>query len=253
MAEAVAGQNRSEAELRIFQDACEARLTRELPPEELAALDGRRDPQRRGELRGTIYNPTAWTVTALEVQVWTDPAYRRVYQIDRTIPPRSAGEFWVKILDANRSVSLKWRIVAAQGYPPTKAQKRAKERIEEQGGEAQPKGWGLFDERKLEPIELQRISGRGGPSRGGLFRAASVFSGTLYNGNPDLRVTEVTLRITTQSHGNSVDRTYRVATSIEPESSEGFEINWTPGDAPEDFKATVVEARGEWAPASAGG
>ena len=70
----------------------------------------------------------------------------------------------------------------------------------------------------LSQPQLIKVTGRAGGN--------SYFSGSLYNGNKSLVITEITINISTTVSGNEVSRSYTEAVKIAPQktSSIGFSI-----------------------------
>src|SRR3989344_9259022 len=58
------------------------------------------------------------------------------------------------------------------------------------------------DSRALSIEELSRLTGRAGHSFG------NYFSGNIYNGNTNITVSEITIRVTTKIDGKEVTRVY---------------------------------------------
>ncbi len=95
-------------------------------------------------------------------------------------------------------------------------------------------------ERDLTPEELQNVTGLVGVSNAG------DLCGELYNGNRELSVTEVELRIVTFADGDSTARSYRYSSpdsAIAPLGTREFCVGLLL-DTGEDFGWGLVGARG---------
>jgi hypothetical protein len=72
-------------------------------------------------------------------------------------------------------------------------------------------------EVQLNPVQLYLLSGRAGVDIGG------SFGGTLYNGNRDVRVTSVEIKVKTREP-SSEWRTYRTVVSLDPLTAGRFDF-----------------------------
>ena len=71
-----------------------------------------------------------------------------------------------------------------------------------------------------------------------------TYSGSIYNGNPELRVIEVDVWITTQIGGKKVRRIYRADVDISPLQTRDFGVSIIEADAEGDHSWTIVGAKG---------
>ncbi len=101
-----------------------------------------------------------------------------------------------------------------------------------------PQDQGLSGVVDLTRTEVAALDGRGGPSYG------NTFSGTLYNGNTHVQVTEVTFAIRTIEDSREVVRRYRVALQLAPQTSKDDSFTLVPGDRGEEFKWSIASAKG---------
>ena len=94
------------------------------------------------------------------------------------------------------------------------------------------------EERSLTLEEPGRLTGRAGQQIGG------IFSGTAYNGNAAITVTELLLRLTVIADGEEASRNYRTLVSVPPNSAASFNVTILSGDTVENPDWSIVGARG---------
>lgn len=92
--------------------------------------------------------------------------------------------------------------------------------------------------RDLSFLELVNLTGRAGLDYG------SYYSGSIYNGNKNITITSVTIRITGKSGKKSNTREYTDEVSIPPLSTADFGMNIIRGDKGTDYSWGIVSARG---------
>lgn len=90
----------------------------------------------------------------------------------------------------------------------------------------------------LTPSQLAALDGRAG------LDFSSRYSGTLYNANDDITVTEVDLDVTTTIGGTEVTKTYRTTLSISPRSTGTFGFDVIRGDDGAKYSWTISAAKG---------
>ena len=73
---------------------------------------------------------------------------------------------------------------------------------------------------------------------------AGYFSGTLYNGNKNTTVTEISVLITISVNGKEVKRTYTDEVKIEPQKTSMFSFTILQGDKDTDFSWRLIDAKG---------
>ena len=93
-------------------------------------------------------------------------------------------------------------------------------------------------ERPLTLEEIGRLTGRASQQIGG------IFSGTAYNGNSTIAVTELLLRLTVIADGEEASRSYRTLVSVPPNSAASFRVTILSGDTVENPDWLIVGARG---------
>lgn len=92
-------------------------------------------------------------------------------------------------------------------------------------------------ERTLNPSELAALTGRAALAYG------NRYSGTLYNGNAALTLTEVEISISTTVDGKEVTRLYRTNVSVPPQTAADFEFDIVVGDKGADYSWTIASAK----------
>lgn len=98
-----------------------------------------------------------------------------------------------------------------------------------------------FPSAELSYTQLQNLTGRAGKSS-----YDNTFSGSLYNGNTDIVVTEVTIGVTTTISGKEVTRDYTTTfLTIQPQSTGQFFIKIIAGDEGADYSWSIRGARGD--------
>jgi len=85
--------------------------------------------------------------------------------------------------------------------------------------EQTPQGTDLLD------FEVNALQGRAGPKT-----ASGIFSGSLYNGNDAIAVTEVQIAVTTTTDGEESTRLYRAIVDIPPQAAGEFSFKLLPGE-----------------------
>jgi hypothetical protein len=92
--------------------------------------------------------------------------------------------------------------------------------------------------RPLSYEELTRLSGRAG------LEFADYYTGNIYNGNPNLTVSEITLSITTREEGKEVTREYMHSFDIPPLKTDSFTFQIIIGDKDSPNSWGIVAAKG---------
>ena len=96
------------------------------------------------------------------------------------------------------------------------------------------------DTRVLSNEELLLLTGRAGISSS--FRG--FFSGTIYNGNKNITVTEIKVRVSTTISGKLVSNVYTSVVNIEPETTGTVSFHLIEGDAGANYPWTIAGAVG---------
>lgn len=94
------------------------------------------------------------------------------------------------------------------------------------------------ESRALSYEELSKITGRAGHSFG------NYFSGNIYNGNLNVTVSVITVRVTTTVDGKEVTRIYTDNVTIKPQTTADFGFNIVAGDKDADYSWGINSARG---------
>lgn len=94
-------------------------------------------------------------------------------------------------------------------------------------------------ERDLTPVELVGLTGRAGLSYG------NYYSGSIYNGNTGIEVTELEITVTTTIDGEEVTRAYRDRVSIPPQSTADFGFDIIVGDVDASYGWSISGAKGK--------
>jgi len=84
--------------------------------------------------------------------------------------------------------------------------------------------------------QLRKVTGRAGGN--------GYFSGSLYNGNENLVVTEITINVTTTISGKEVSRLYTEAVNIESQKTSSFGFSIIAGDKDADQSWSIKSAQG---------
>lgn len=92
--------------------------------------------------------------------------------------------------------------------------------------------------RVLEPWEVYSITGRAGLEYG------NRYSGSLYNGNKNITVTSVKVRVTTKIAKGENSREYRVKVNIPPETTSDFDFDIIVGDKGSEYSWGVIGGSG---------
>ena len=93
-------------------------------------------------------------------------------------------------------------------------------------------------ERDFTSMELAKLEGRAGLSFG------NYFSGSVYNGNYDITVTELRVNVTTTVGGQKVSRSYRDEVTIAPQKTTDFGVSIIVGDKGASYQWHIEAARG---------
>lgn len=93
-------------------------------------------------------------------------------------------------------------------------------------------------ERPLTAQELDRLDGRAGRSFG------NFYSGTLYNGNSDVTITELEITLTTKIGSTETSRPYRTQVSIPPRSAGTFRFSILAGDEGASYRWSISGGKG---------
>lgn len=91
--------------------------------------------------------------------------------------------------------------------------------------------------RELKPWEIGAFSGRAGIN-------SDYFSGSLYNGNKDITVTELRIAVIQKAEGKDTSRTYTTNVTIPPLSTESFMVQIIVDNANADYSWAIEGARG---------
>lgn len=94
------------------------------------------------------------------------------------------------------------------------------------------------ESRYLSYEELSNLTGRAEYDR------VNVFSGTIYNGNSNVTVSEITCRVTTTVDGMEVTRTYTHEVIIKPQTTAYFGFTIIVGDNGADYSWSIASAKG---------
>ena len=92
--------------------------------------------------------------------------------------------------------------------------------------------------RELAPWELAAITGRAGVSYG------NRYGGTLYNGNKEITVTQVQIRVGTKEGGREAIRVYIADITIPPLTAKDFSFDIIVGDYRSEYSWGISGARG---------
>ncbi len=93
-------------------------------------------------------------------------------------------------------------------------------------------------ERDLTVFELLNLTGRAGLSLG------KTYSGTAYNGNREVVVTELQVTVTTTTGGSEVPRTYVDSVYVQPQSAGDFSFDIIIGDTGASYEWIISGAKG---------
>lgn len=92
--------------------------------------------------------------------------------------------------------------------------------------------------KKLGYSELSKLTGKAGLGYG------NYFSGNIYNGNKEITITEISVRVTTTNNGKKVSRTYTDEVTIAPQTTADFGFSIIKGDKDADYSWGILGARG---------
>ena len=101
-----------------------------------------------------------------------------------------------------------------------------------------PQKLNYFD---LSQSQLMNLTGRSGQTYSG----SDEYGVTLYNGNEDIALSEMTILVTTiPKKGEPVSREYKTNVSIAPKSTKGFTFKFVVGDAGSSYTWSIASAKG---------
>lgn len=103
--------------------------------------------------------------------------------------------------------------------------------------ENQPDQNKVENSRELTSSELAAITGRASFGYG-------LFSGEIYNGNPDLTLTQLAITVTMTISGKQVSRIYRTDVSVSPDTASSFSFQIVEGDPGATYSWNITGARG---------
>lgn len=86
--------------------------------------------------------------------------------------------------------------------------------------------------------ELSKLTGRAGLSYG------NYYSGTIYNGNKDITIAEISFRVTTTIGGVKTSRIYTDDVNISPQTTADIGFNIVKGDKDADYSWGITGANG---------
>ncbi len=92
-------------------------------------------------------------------------------------------------------------------------------------------------DRDLTALELSALSGRARDY-------GDQYSGTIYNGNANVMITEIEITVATTIDKVEVSRPYRTPLSIPPQSAKSFGFHLIPGDTGASYAWSITGARG---------
>ena len=90
---------------------------------------------------------------------------------------------------------------------------------------------------QLSPSQMANLTTRGGP-------VGEVWSGSLYNGNEDVTVTEVEIHVTTIGGGEKTLRRYRADVHVPPLKTGTVFFPIIPGDEGAEYSWSIGSAKG---------
>jgi len=93
--------------------------------------------------------------------------------------------------------------------------------------------------RKLSQNEQLKVTGRAGVGY-----SHDYYSGSIYNGNESITITEVKIRITSKSNGSESSRDYIDSVSVSPLSTGKFGFSFMVGDKGSEYSWYIVSAKG---------
>ncbi|NLY15344.1 MAG: hypothetical protein GXZ05_03045 [Gammaproteobacteria bacterium] len=93
-------------------------------------------------------------------------------------------------------------------------------------------------ERDLDYREIAAVTGRAGLSYG------NRYSGSLYNGNKDITVTSVNVRVSSKVGENEISREYQVKVNIPPQTTSDFGFDIIVGDKGAEYSWGLVGGKG---------
>lgn len=96
---------------------------------------------------------------------------------------------------------------------------------------------------KPQPLNYTQISQLTG--KAGLSFMPDYYTGDLYNGNNDITVTELTIKLTTTVAGSKKSRTYVTEVNIPPMTTRSFGFTILTGDKNADYSWSIIEAKGK--------
>lgn len=137
--------------------------------------------------------------------------------------PRTYEDCVLKAMDGSGKSDVAARMIAAA----------CREKFPYRGADSH-----AADEVELSALQLLGLTGRAGLSFG------KTYSGSIYNGNKDVTVTQVEISITTSVDGEEVTRTYLDEVNIPPLSTSDFSFDIIVGDTGADYSWGITGALG---------
>lgn len=95
-----------------------------------------------------------------------------------------------------------------------------------------------YKERDLGFLEITAVTGRAGLSYG------NRYSGSLYNGNEDITVTSVKIRVTGKNGDTETSREYQVGVKIPPQTTSDFSFDIIVGEQGAEYSWGIVGGKG---------
>jgi hypothetical protein len=167
-----------------------------------------------------------WTIIAASFVVLLSVLFAFFYQPNRFVTV-NAGEGIMYKLDQN----------TGKTYMVTKWGEREVPKIKSYEERQKDKQQSI--ERELEDFELEQLTGRAG------LRSGNYFAGNVYNGNPNLRVTEIYVAVGTKPGWGDNSRIYRDIVSLDPFSSCDFGFDIVTSEPGQNYGWAIVNAIGE--------
>lgn len=93
------------------------------------------------------------------------------------------------------------------------------------------------NEAELTAEELSKLTGRTGVAR-------NHYGGRLHNGNTDITVTSITIRVTESPGINATSREYRQEVNIPPLAAKDFAVTIIVEDEGAEYDSAITSARG---------
>lgn len=108
------------------------------------------------------------------------------------------------------------------------------ERLVKGSHEAKPKEAG----KELSREQINKLTGRANLSFG------NYYSGSIHNGNDDITVHEVVIKVKTTANGEEISRTYVDEVHISPRTTADFGFGIIVGDKDAEYSWSIVGAKG---------